>query len=282
MAAVLKSCSARLLCERTFFKCVYGGKPLPAGGGEKWGQLYPCPTAPAVPSHPHADEKEVVADTVIVATGAVARRLPFPGSDEDTGFWNKGISACAVCDGAAPMFRNQPIAVIGGGDSGALLPLLMPRPALSLCCYYGSNGQRCRCSWTCADAAGPCQPPPILSLLLRWPAGTGEFMAWHASGWRLLASWSVLRDVDFPPAACCAACEEGQFLTKYGSKVYIIHRRDELRASKIMQARVQHAAAAAMLQPFGPDGCWVAVGQLAAAGVCSAAVELGNSRRVPF
>lgn len=129
MAAVLKSCSARLLCERTFFKCVYGGQPLPAGGGEKWGQLYPCPTAPAVPSHPHADEKEVVADTVIVATGAVARRLPFPGSDEDTGFWNKGISACAVCDGAAPMFRNQPIAVIGGGDSGALLPLLMPRPA---------------------------------------------------------------------------------------------------------------------------------------------------------
>lgn len=64
------------------------------------------------------DEKEVTADTVIIATGAVARRLPFPGSDEDNGYWNKGISACAVCDGAAPMFRNKPIAVIGGGDSG--------------------------------------------------------------------------------------------------------------------------------------------------------------------
>ena len=132
----------------------------------------------------------MVADSVIIATGAVARRLPFKGSDEDGGFWNKGISACAVrplgwalsywagfrgrrsapwalaagrlagwalagpggprgsadggaalgpactapcatwltpsavplaqvCDGAAPMFRNQPIAVIGGGDSGA-------------------------------------------------------------------------------------------------------------------------------------------------------------------
>lgn len=96
------------------------------------------------------DEKDVVADTIIIATGAVARRLTFPGSDEDTGFWNKGISACAVCDGAAPMFRNNPIAVIGGGDS---------------------------------------------------------------------------------------AMEEAIFLTKYGSKVYIIHRRDELRASKIMQAR---------------------------------------------
>ena len=44
-----------------------------------------------------------------------------PGSGEGTGehggFWNKGISACAVCDGAAPMFRNAPLAVIGGGDT---------------------------------------------------------------------------------------------------------------------------------------------------------------------
>jgi thioredoxin reductase (NADPH) len=102
------------------------------------------------PFHIWTDEKEVIADAVIIATGAVARRLPFKGSDEDNGFWNKGISACAVCDGAAPMFRNQPIAVIGGGDS---------------------------------------------------------------------------------------AMEEAHFLTKYGSKVYIIHRRDELRASKIMQKR---------------------------------------------
>lgn len=97
------------------------------------------------------DEKEVTAHTVIMATGAVAKRLPFQGSDEEHGFWNKGISACAVCDGAAPIFRNKPIAVIGGGDS---------------------------------------------------------------------------------------AMEEATFLTKYGSKVYIIHRRNEFRASKIMQKRV--------------------------------------------
>jgi thioredoxin reductase (NADPH) len=97
-----------------------------------------------------SDEKEVEADTIIIATGAVARRLAFPGSDEETGFWNKGISACAVCDGAAPIFRNKPIAVIGGGDS---------------------------------------------------------------------------------------AMEEATFLTKYGSKVYIIHRRDDFRASKVMQKR---------------------------------------------
>ncbi|GBF95837.1 NADPH dependent thioredoxin reductase [Raphidocelis subcapitata] len=96
------------------------------------------------------DEKEVTAQTVIIATGAVAKRLPFKGSDEDGGFWNKGISACAVCDGAAPIFRNKPIAVIGGGDS---------------------------------------------------------------------------------------AMEEATFLTKYGSHVYIIHRRDSFRASKVMQKR---------------------------------------------
>ncbi|XP_051139686.1 thioredoxin reductase NTRB-like [Andrographis paniculata] len=94
-----------------------------------------------------ADSKTVLADSVIIATGAVARRLTFPGSDT---FWNRGISACAVCDGAAPIFRDKPLAVIGGGDS---------------------------------------------------------------------------------------AMEEATFLTKYGSKVYIIHRRNEFRASKIMQHR---------------------------------------------
>lgn len=96
------------------------------------------------------EECLVEADTVIIATGAVAKRLDFKGSGEDGGFWNKGISACAVCDGAAPMFRKAPLAVIGGGDS---------------------------------------------------------------------------------------AMEEALFLTRYGSKVYIIHRRDDFRASKIMQAR---------------------------------------------
>ncbi|XP_071722569.1 thioredoxin reductase 2-like [Rutidosis leptorrhynchoides] len=97
------------------------------------------------------DSRIVIADSVIVATGAVAQRLAFPGSGEGVGgFWNRGVSACAVCDGAAPIFRNKPLAVIGGGDS---------------------------------------------------------------------------------------AMEEATFLTKYGSKVYIIHRRNTFRASKIMQQR---------------------------------------------
>lgn len=97
------------------------------------------------------DLQNVECETLIIATGAVARRMDFKGSGED-GFWNRGISACAVCDGAAPIFRNKPLAVIGGGDS---------------------------------------------------------------------------------------AMEEATFLTKFASKVYVVHRRNELRASKIMQNRAK-------------------------------------------
>ncbi|KIV89152.1 thioredoxin reductase [Exophiala mesophila] len=56
------------------------------------------------------------ADAVIIATGANARRLDLPGEDK---YWQNGISACAVCDGAVPIFRNKPLFVIGGGDSAA-------------------------------------------------------------------------------------------------------------------------------------------------------------------
>src|SRR5581483_7188765 len=93
-----------------------------------------------------------LADAVIVATGATAKRLEIPGAGEE-GFWQKGVTACAICDGAMPIFRNKELYVIGGGDS---------------------------------------------------------------------------------------AVEEAIFLTKYGSKVYIVHRRDELRASKIMAKRALH------------------------------------------
>lgn len=56
------------------------------------------------------------ADAVIFATGASARRMNLPGEDK---YWQNGISACAVCDGAVPIFRNKPLFVIGGGDSAA-------------------------------------------------------------------------------------------------------------------------------------------------------------------
>ncbi|KAI1311062.1 thioredoxin-disulfide reductase [Mortierella claussenii] len=56
------------------------------------------------------------ANSVIIATGASAKRMHLPG--EET-YWQAGISACAVCDGAVPIFRNKPLAVVGGGDSAA-------------------------------------------------------------------------------------------------------------------------------------------------------------------
>ncbi len=84
---------------------------------------------------------------VIVATGARANYLGLPSENE---YKNRGVSACAVCDGALPRFRNKPLAVIGGGDS---------------------------------------------------------------------------------------AVEEADYLSKFASTVYLVHRRNELRASKIMAQR---------------------------------------------
>jgi len=61
-----------------------------------------------------AGGQTVTALTVIVATGARANYLGLPSEDK---FKNHGVSACAVCDGALPRFRNKPLVVVGGGDS---------------------------------------------------------------------------------------------------------------------------------------------------------------------
>ena len=66
------------------------------------------------------------ADSIVIATGASARRLYLPGEDQ---YWQKGISACAVCDGAVPIFRNKPLVVIGGGDSAAEEALFLTKYA---------------------------------------------------------------------------------------------------------------------------------------------------------
>nr|KYP73653.1 Thioredoxin reductase [Cajanus cajan] len=61
-----------------------------------------------------SSERKVKCHTVIFATGATAKRLKLPREDE---FWSRGISACAICDGASPLFKGQVLAVVGGGDT---------------------------------------------------------------------------------------------------------------------------------------------------------------------
>ena len=59
-------------------------------------------------------ETTVKANSIILATGATAKRLGIPSEHE---FWSRGISACAICDGASPLFKDQEVAVVGGGDT---------------------------------------------------------------------------------------------------------------------------------------------------------------------
>jgi thioredoxin reductase (NADPH) len=61
-------------------------------------------------------ERQVKSNSIIIATGATAKRLALPSEAQ---FWSSGISACAICDGATPIFKNEELAVIGGGDSAA-------------------------------------------------------------------------------------------------------------------------------------------------------------------
>lgn len=63
-----------------------------------------------------SEEREVKAHSIVIATGATAKRLNLPSEER---FWSHGISACAICDGATPIFRSAELAVIGGGDSAA-------------------------------------------------------------------------------------------------------------------------------------------------------------------
>ncbi len=61
-------------------------------------------------------QREIRTHSLIVATGATAKRLNLPSEAQ---YWSNGISACAICDGAMPMFKGVDLAVVGGGDSAA-------------------------------------------------------------------------------------------------------------------------------------------------------------------
>ncbi|KAF7185958.1 Thioredoxin reductase [Pseudocercospora fuligena] len=81
--------------------------------------------------HPMGDDENLeeethTADSIIIATGAKARRLDLPGEEK---YWGNGVSACAVCDGSLPIFREKPLVVIGGGDSAVEEALYLTKKA---------------------------------------------------------------------------------------------------------------------------------------------------------
>lgn len=63
-----------------------------------------------------SEERELRTHSIVIATGATAKRLGLPSEHQ---FWSRGISACAICDGATPLFRGVDLAVIGAGDTAA-------------------------------------------------------------------------------------------------------------------------------------------------------------------
>ena len=95
-----------------------------------------------------ADGRLIETQALILATGASANRL---GLANEERFWSRGISACAICDGATPQFRNAELAVVGGGDSACEEAVYLTK--------YGSHvhlivrGDRLRASGAMADRA---------------------------------------------------------------------------------------------------------------------------------
>lgn len=78
-----------------------------------------------------SQKKEYFAHTLIISTGATAKRLDIPGA-KDGELWQKGVSACAVCDGAMPIFREKDLYVVGGGDTAVEEALFLTKYAKSV------------------------------------------------------------------------------------------------------------------------------------------------------
>ena len=68
----------------------------------------------ARPFKVYSETQSWEAKSIIVATGATAKYLGIPSEEK---YMNRGVSACATCDGALPRFRNKPVVVVGGGDT---------------------------------------------------------------------------------------------------------------------------------------------------------------------
>ena len=98
------------------------------------------------PFRVRSTERTVYAHSIIMATGATAKRLQLPSEHE---FWSRGISACAICDGASPIFRGADVAVVGGGDSAAEEAVYLVKFARHV--HLLVRGSRLRASAAMAD-----------------------------------------------------------------------------------------------------------------------------------
>jgi thioredoxin reductase (NADPH) len=90
----------------------------------------------------------VEAQALIIATGASANYL---GLDSENNFKNRGVSACAVCDGALPRFRNKPLLVVGGGDSASEEGSYLTKFASTVYLVYRKTKEKMRASPIMAD-----------------------------------------------------------------------------------------------------------------------------------
>ena len=90
----------------------------------------------------------VEADSVVVASGASANYI---GLESEHKFKNRGVSACAVCDGALPRFRNKPVVVVGGGDSACEEAMHLAKFASVVYLVYRKDRQGMRASPIMAD-----------------------------------------------------------------------------------------------------------------------------------
>jgi thioredoxin reductase (NADPH) len=88
------------------------------------------------------------AHSVIIATGASANYLGLPSEER---FKNRGVSACAVCDGALPRFRNKPLVVVGGGDSACEEGTYLTKFASKVHLVYRKTKEKMRASPVMAD-----------------------------------------------------------------------------------------------------------------------------------
>ncbi|GLC33882.1 hypothetical protein PLESTB_000814200 [Pleodorina starrii] len=100
------------------------------------------------PFRVRSTDRELRAHSVIIATGASAKRLDLPSERE---FWSRGISACAICDGASPLFKNGEVAVVGGGDSATEEAVYLTKYAKHV--HLLVRGERMRASKAMQDRA---------------------------------------------------------------------------------------------------------------------------------